>query len=89
MILVAEIGDRTFIMVTLFSSQLNKLGLFIAASCVMVSMHTLSTLIGAFFAYLIPKNVISIVVIVLFFSFSMMMFYKGCCKRSEGEDGDD
>ena len=51
-------GDRTFIMVMLLASQVNKFYLFLAASMVMSLMHTLSTLIGAFFAYLIPKKVI-------------------------------
>ena len=74
-------------MVTLLASSLNKLALFFAASFVMVLMHTISTLIGAFFAYLIPKTVISFIVIALFLTFGFMMLYKGCCKRgSENED---
>ena len=82
---MAELGDRTFIMVTLLSSQLNKLSLFLAASMVMTIMHAISTLIGAFFAYLIPRTVISYLVIGLFLSFGFLMLYKGCKPKSEDE----
>lgn len=88
-IFLAELGDRTFIMVMLFSTYVNRLYLLIFACVAMVAMHTLSTLIGAFFAYLIPKNIIQILVIILFTSFGLLMLYKGCFPKSKDDDESD
>lgn len=58
---------------------------------VMSFMHALSTVIGAFFAYLIPKSIVQYLVIGLFSTFGIMMIYKGCkpktdeCDSSEDE----
>eukprot|EP00347_Sterkiella_histriomuscorum_P002671 403367248 len=87
-IFLAELGDRTFIMVTLLASQVNKFYLFLAASMVMTLMHALSTVIGAFFAYLIPKRVVQYLVIGLFTTFGFLMLYKGCKPKPE-DDGED
>jgi len=54
-IFLAEIGDRTFIMVTLLTSQMNKMTLFLIASFGMSLMHIISVLIGAFASFIIPS----------------------------------
>lgn len=52
-------------------------------------MHALSTVIGAFFAYLIPKKVVQYLVIGLFSAFGIMMLYKGCKPKSENDESED
>jgi putative Ca2+/H+ antiporter (TMEM165/GDT1 family) len=88
-IFFSEIGDKTFIMVTLLAPQVNKFYLFLTASFAMSLMNCISVVIGAFFAYLIPKFVISIVVILLFTGFGSMLLYKSCAKKDAGEDDDE
>lgn len=56
---------------------------------VMSLMHALSTLIGAFFAYLIPKVVIQYLVIGLFTSFGCLMLYKGIKPKSDDDSSED
>lgn len=77
-IFLAEIGDKTFIMVTVLSSTVNKFYLFLMASLATAVMHCVAVMIGTFLAYLIPKSVIQIIVIVLFTFFGGVMFYKSC-----------
>lgn len=47
-------------------------------------MNCISVLIGAFFAYLIPKSIISIVVISLFTGFGLLLLYKAYRGKEEG-----
>ncbi len=50
-------------------------------------MNALSVTIGRIFPLFMPKTVISIVVIVLFFTFGLKMFYNALChKDDDGED---
>lgn len=51
----------------------------------MTLMNCISVLIGAFFAFLIPKFIISVVVIALFSGFGLLFMYKAY----KGDDGDD
>ena len=57
-IFLSEIGDKTFIMVTVLASSVNKVSLFFMASLATAIMHTVSVMIGAFLAYLIPQTLI-------------------------------
>ena len=74
-------------MVTLLAPQVNKLFLFFTASFAMCLMNCISVLIGAFFAYLIPQIVISIIVIALFTGFGLILLYKAY--KGKGEDEED
>lgn len=85
LIFLAEIGDRTFIVVTLFSTKLNPIWLFILGSIGMSGMHILSVLIGAAFPLLLSKSVTEIICVVLFFLFGAVMIYQGV-NNEEGED---
>jgi len=73
---LSEIGDRTFILVTIFSQKLNKLGVFIVGSLAMVVMHVVSVLIGAAFPYLLSKTVTELICVVLFLGFGIFLVYQ-------------
>ncbi len=71
-----SIGDKTFIMVTTLTTQVNKFILYLVACSAMVFMHVLSVVLGTFFAYLIPKWIIEILVIILFTLFGLFFIFK-------------
>jgi lysylphosphatidylglycerol synthetase-like protein (DUF2156 family) len=86
LVFLAEIGDKTFIMVMLLANKMNKLVLWFLATVAMNIMNAISVTIGSIFPLFIPKIVISIVVIVLFFIFGLKMLYTGLCQKDEGND---
>jgi putative Ca2+/H+ antiporter (TMEM165/GDT1 family) len=87
LVFLAEIGDKTFIMVMLLANKMNKLLLWIFATIAMNIMNAISVTIGAIFPLFMPKFVISVVVIALFFTFGLKMLYTGLCsKEEEGND---
>ena len=73
LVFLAEIGDKTFIMVMLLANKMNNLLLWFFATVAMNIMNAISVTIGTIFPYLLPKVVISIVVIVLYFTFGLKM----------------
>ena len=84
LVFLAEIGDKTFIMVMLLSNKMNKFLLWLLATIAMNIMNAISVTIGAIFPLFMPKTVISIVVIVLFFTFGLKMFYNALCSKDDG-----
>ena len=75
----------------LLTNKFNKLVLFILSSLAMVFMHVLSTLLGAVLPIILPKVVVSILVIALFayFSFSLLkssVLLKSCSKKGDKDD---
>jgi len=88
LVFLAEIGDKTFIMVMLLASKMNKILLWFFATIAMNIMNAISVTIGTIFPLFLPKILISIVVIVLFFTFGLKMLYNGICHK-EAEGGDD
>ena len=84
LVFLAEIGDKTFIMVMLLANKMNKFVLWLLATIAMNIMNAISVTIGAIFPLFMPKTVISIVVIVLFFTFGLKMFYNGLCAKDDG-----
>lgn len=88
LVFLAEIGDKTFIMVMLLANKMNKLLLWFFATIAMNIMNAISVTIGTIFPLFLPKILISIVVIVLFFTFGLKMLYNGICHK-EAEGGDD
>ena len=86
MIFLSEIGDKTFIMVTVLASSVNKVSLFFMASLATAIMHTVSVMIGAFLAYLIPQTLIQIIVISLFTGFGIAMLFKAYNDDKAKED---
>ena len=86
MVFLAEIGDKTFIMVMLLSNSMNKILLWFFATIAMNIMNAISVTIGTIFPLFMPKIVISIVVIALFFTFGGKMLYNGITHK-ENEIG--
>jgi Ca2+/H+ antiporter, TMEM165/GDT1 family len=88
LVFLAEIGDKTFIMVMLLSNKMNKFVLWLLATIAMNIMNAVSVTIGTIFPLFMPKIVISIVVIALFFTFGLKMLYNGICYKGDdsGED---
>ena len=86
LVFLAEIGDKTFIMVMLLANKMNKWLLWLFATIAMNIMNAISVTIGTIFPLFMPKIVISIVVIALFFTFGFKMLYNGICHK-ESENG--
>jgi hypothetical protein len=84
LVFLAEIGDKTFIMVMLLANKMNKVLLWIFATIAMNIMNAISVTIGAIFPLFMPKMLISIVVIALFFTFGLKMLYTGLCSKDDG-----
>lgn len=55
----------------------------------MCMMNCISVLIGAFFAYLIPQSIISIVVVVLFTVFGLLLLYKAYTGEADNKEDED
>ncbi len=90
LVFLAEIGDKTFIMVMLLSNKMNKFLLWVIATIAMNIMNAISVTIGTIFPLFMPKIVISIVVITLFFAFGLKMLYNGVFfKEPEGGANDE
>lgn len=87
LVFLAEIGDKTFIMVMLLANKMNKFVLWFLATIAMNIMNAVSVTIGAIFPLFMPKIVISVVVIALFFGFGLKMLYTAFCGGSD--DGED
>jgi putative Ca2+/H+ antiporter (TMEM165/GDT1 family) len=83
LVFLAEIGDKTFIMVMLLANKMNKFLLWIFATLAMNIMNAVSVTIGAIFPLFMPKILISIVVIVLFFGFGFKMLYSVICHKDD------
>ena len=77
-------------MVTMLSGKMNRILLFIFAALAMNIMNALSVCIGSVFPYLMPKIVISFVVIVLFLGFGLKLLYDVVTNKEEdhGEESE-
>mmetsp|Transcript_1992 Transcript_1992/g.1898 ORF Transcript_1992/g.1898 Transcript_1992/m.1898 type:complete len:185 (-) Transcript_1992:142-696(-) len=73
--LLSEICDRSFIMVTIFATKLNKFGVFIVGSTLMTMLQILAVIIGQIFPFLLQQNLTHIIAVFLFFAFGFYMLY--------------
>ena len=93
LIFVSEIGDKTFILVTIYAARMHWFKLFLVASFGMTTMHTLSTLLGAVFTLFVPKLWTQIVTICLFWIMGTIAIYQAikklCKKKGEAESSED
>lgn len=74
-------------MVMLLSNKMNKLVLWVLATIAMNIMNAISVTIGAIFPLFMPRMVISIVVIALFFTFGLKMLHGAIFNKDD--DGQD
>lgn len=49
MTFLAELGDKTFLMILIYTARMNNLILFVSASLSLALMHTLGALFGGLF----------------------------------------
>lgn len=66
LIFVSEIGDKTFILVTIYAAKMKWWIVLLIASLGMCCMHTLSTGLGTIFVLFVPKLWTEIIAIALF-----------------------
>ena len=82
-ILASEIGDKTFILMILYSSKYNAIMVFLVASVALVGIHCLSVFIGSLAHYILSKFVLSIITVVVFFIFGVAMIYQAYAEEDE------
>lgn len=75
-VLASELGDRTFIVTTILAMKHSKVSVFLGAMTAATLMISISGLIGIS-SSLIPKDVVNILSIGLFFAFGIQMLVEG------------
>jgi len=78
LIFLSEIGDKTFILVMIYSARFKFIVIFLVASFGMCLIHTLSTLIGTAFAQFVPKLATEIIAIILFWLMGGHAIFSSC-----------
>ncbi|KAL4892893.1 hypothetical protein BDV59DRAFT_178886 [Aspergillus ambiguus] len=77
MIVVSEIGDKTFLVAALMAMRHPRLLVFSAAFAALIGMTVLSAVLGHAVPTLIPKSFTKILAAVLFFIFGLKMLKEG------------
>ncbi|KAF7718729.1 Uncharacterized protein PECH_004289 [Penicillium ucsense] len=77
MIIVSEIGDKTFLVAALMAMRHPRLVVFSAAFCALFVMTVLSAILGHAVPTLIPKSVTKLMAAVLFLIFGAKMLKEG------------
>lgn len=75
MIFSVEFGDRSFMLIVLFSMRYDKWKVMIPAVISMMSLHLMSVAIGKGILLILPKIVVIYFSIALFIFFAILMFY--------------
>lgn len=76
MIIVSELGDKTFFIAAIMAMRYSRLKVFTAAMLAIFIMNFLAVLLGMATS-IIPPNVIRYTSFILFLIFSIKMFYEG------------
>ncbi|KAJ6157565.1 hypothetical protein N7470_005157 [Penicillium chermesinum] len=85
MIIVSEIGDKTFLVAALMAMRHPRLVVFSAAFCALIAMTVLSAVLGHAVPHLIPKSVTKFMAAILFLVFGAKMMKEGReMSRDEG-----
>lgn len=74
MIIVSEIGDKTFLIAAILSMRQPRLIVFLGAFGALAVMSILSALLGVMFPTLLPKWLTTLLAALLFFGFGIRMF---------------
>lgn len=77
MIIVSEIGDKTFIIAALMAMRCSPLFVYSAALSALVAMTLLSALLGRSVPTLLPDTYTKMLAAVLFFAFGLKMLKEG------------
>lgn len=86
MILVSEIGDKTFFIACLMAMRHPKLTVYIGAISALATMTILSALLGFVVPNLLSVYVTQLLAVVLFFIFGFKILYDEVVKRRGGDD---
>lgn len=86
MTFLAELGDKTFLMILIYTAKMNNLILFISASLALALMHTLGSVTGGLFTLFISQNILTIISCVAFFIFGILLIYQGVTMQDEHID---
>ncbi|RNF12200.1 putative membrane protein [Trypanosoma rangeli] len=91
MILVSEIGDKTFFIACLMAMRHPKILVFVGALGALASMTVISALMGVVVPNVLSVRVTKALAVVLFFAFGGKALYDEFAKRGEGnaESGDE
>lgn len=90
MILVSEIGDKTFFIACLMAMRHPKLTVYVGAVSALAAMTVLSALMGVAVPNVLSVYVTQLLAVVLFFLFGGKILYDELLKpKGEGEDSDD
>jgi len=85
MIFFAEFGDRSFMLIVLFTMKLkNKLLVFFPSIIMMMIMHCVSVAFGAVFTMLFDRVYILIASVILFLGFGTKLIYDACTFKVSG-----
>mmetsp|Transcript_31411 Transcript_31411/g.30759 ORF Transcript_31411/g.30759 Transcript_31411/m.30759 type:complete len:237 (-) Transcript_31411:47-757(-) len=84
---LSEIGDRTFLLVSIFATKLNKVAVFFLGSLIMSLLQVISVGIGSLFPFILTQSVTNIIAIGLFFTFGAYMVFDSLFgNRDDDED---
>lgn len=91
MIIVSEIGDKTFLIAAILAMRQPKLIVFLGAFGALAVMSVLSALLGVMFPTLLPKWLTTLLAALLFFGFGIRMFREALNMTGEelGEEWED
>ncbi|KAJ5594331.1 uncharacterized protein N7459_000539 [Penicillium hispanicum] len=77
MIIVSEIGDKTFLVAALMAMRHPRLVVFSSAFCALITMTVLSAVLGHAVPTLIPKTLTKFMAAILFLIFGAKLFKEG------------
>ncbi|SNX84024.1 uncharacterized protein MEPE_02732 [Melanopsichium pennsylvanicum] len=77
MIIVSEIGDKTFLIAAILAMRSSRLIVFCGAFASLAVMSVLSALLGVMFPQLLPKSLTNLLAAALFFVFGIKMVKDG------------
>lgn len=80
---LAELGDKTFLMVVIFTGKMNNVLLFWVVSAGLLVMHTLGSLCGGIFQLFLPQYVLNVISVVVFAIFGIALIYIGFTEEED------
>lgn len=86
MIIVSEIGDKTFLIAAIMAMKHSRFVVFSAAFSSLVLMSVLSAFLGHVVPNLIPKAYTDVLTAILFFSFGIRMLWEGSHMSPDDEN---
>ncbi|CCW71525.1 unnamed protein product [Phytomonas sp. Hart1] len=90
MVLLSEIGDKTFFIACLMSMRHSKLSVYIGAVSALAAMTIFSTLMGIMVPNVVSVRVTQVLAAFLFFTFGIKILYgELMSKKNSGEENED